>query len=180
MRTLKLLLLIVLSTGFLMSIGCKKGDTGPAGPAGPDSVYYSKWTALSMKDEGLDTSSTSPTDGYEIYDEDFPASGITSAILNKGAVLTYFQAIDNNNDTLIVNGADVFFDQYFYVGDIYLASAGADYTGAMFRYVAVPGTISVTSVSGEVKTYTAKELASMSYKAVAGLLNISATGSKLK
>ena len=173
MRTLKLLLLLALFTGFFMSISCKKGDTGPAGPAGPDSVRYSGWITLQTPYVGQDNNNDS------VWQQSITASAITSSVLAKSSIMGYVLVPDFiTGDSSIVD-ANLYVTQFFNVGSIDIVSS-FDASGVQYRYVIIPGKIATTDASGQVKTYTAKDLASMNYKAVAGLLNISATGSKLK
>jgi hypothetical protein len=178
---------------FMMTACSKKGDTGPAGPTGPagadgaagasgtDSIQYSTWTPLSMTgwiDANNDTS----------YTDTLIAAALTSAVLNQGVVVGYFQFLDNNNDTIIVNASTLISEAYA-IGKIELYSgapqpstnsSGVDYTGYNYRYVVVPGSIAVTSTTGPTKTYTRDQIKTMSYSTLTHLFNIPPKGSHLK
>jgi hypothetical protein len=65
-----------------------------------------------------------------------------------------------------------------YSGAVYAKSSARDYSGFNYRYVIIPGKISISSVSGQ--TFTVDQLKTMSYQEVSKLLNISSTGSTLK
>lgn len=177
MKKLKLFSLLVLVTGCVTMIGCSKGNTGPAGPVGPDSVQYSNRAPLSMIrriDARADTS----------YSQTIVARAITSAILNKGAVVGYLQGVGTAGDTIIVNAATVM-GEYFAVGRIELYSgapyasnsAGVDYSRYNYRYVIVPAKIATSKASGSLQSYTPAQLKTLSYAEATKLLNIPSQGS---
>lgn len=165
---LKLGLLATLTTGFLMIMSCKKGDTGPAGPAGPDSVMYSNWITLNM---------TGVTDGTDsLYYQTITAKSITADIINKGSVLTYLLVSDPLSGDSSVIAGNLALEEHFLVGSINLYSS-ITYTGYLYRYVVVPAKISVTSANGAVVTYTREQLSKMDYSTLSSLLHVPAKGS---
>jgi hypothetical protein len=176
-KKLKLFCVLALATGCVMMIGCSKGSTGPAGPAGPDSVTYTKWAPLSMTRLIGTQQDTS-------FEQIITAPAITSAVLSKGAVLGYLMAKNSNGDTLVVNSSTLMSEFFLvgkidlYSGAVYAKSSARDYSGFNYRYVIIPGKISISSVSGQ--TFTVDQLKTMSYQEVSKLLNISSTGSTLK
>lgn len=84
----------------------------------------------------------------------------------------------------IVN-ATLALNEYFLVGKIDLVAYGSDPSGLDYRYVIIPGKISVNNASGAVHTYTPAELSQLNYTTLTGLLNIPAksggniTGAKI-
>jgi hypothetical protein len=175
-KNLKVLLFAGVATCliFILSTGCKKGDKGDTGPAGPDSVQYSAWKTLTMDYEG------STSAGDSVFGQTITASGITTAILNKGSVIGYMLVDDPfTGDSSVVN-ASLALQEYFAVGKIDLLSFGVDYSGYKYRYVIVPANVSVTSADGTVETVTAEQLKTLSYADLTKKLGITAQGSKLK
>ena len=173
MRNLKLLVLAALTTGFFLTISCKKGDTGPAGPAGPDSVMYSSWTALTF-DKVYDQ-----TTGDSAYAATVTAPQITTKVLNTGSVVGYLLLPDPvTGDSSAVNAIN-YVTEYFTPGyvDIY---AGADFSGIYYRYVIIPGKITITDSKGNPLTYTSDQMKKMDYTTLTGLLSIPAKGSGSK
>jgi hypothetical protein len=168
-------LFLMASVIILGMLSCKKGDVGPAGPAGPagavgaagapgpDSILTSSWMAVSMTD------TTFNSNPYFI--EEIPAQAITQRILDNGIVLGYLQYLDANNGTNIFNASEAVNVTYS-LGNVELLS-GTDWTGVFnFRYVVVPGTLTVGNsiVSGPAKGLTKSELQKMNYKDVQKLL----------
>src|SRR6185437_3643839 len=139
---------------------CKKGDTGPAGktgPAGPDSVSTSAWIPLSMKDSTINSNT--------YYIQEIPAPAITQRILDSGIILSYLHYIDATTGTNIFNASEAVNVTYS-VGNVEVLSSGIDWTGVFdFRYVIVPGTLTIgNSVgSGPAKGLTRSELQNMNY-----------------
>jgi len=172
LKPLAIVSALALSAIYIAMTGCKKGDTGPQGPAGPDSVSYSKWTALAMTDKGRDKDTTSPTYGLEIYEQIIAAPAITSAIINKGMILTYMQSKDAHGDTIVVN-AENLLSEVFHIGKIDAQSAGVNYSGINFRYVVIPGNILTTKYAG----LTPQQIKSMNYLTITKDLNIPANKS---
>jgi hypothetical protein len=76
----------------ILSVSCKKGDTGPAGPAGTANVMYSDWfTPASYKKDTVFGAY-----GFN-YDKAEPA--ITQSIADSGTVITYGK-LDGYNQTI--------------------------------------------------------------------------------
>ncbi len=154
---------------FFMS-GCSKGSTGPAGPkgpAGPDSILYTSWITLSTP---LNTTDS-------LYEEAITASSLTSAILSNGVVDSYI-GFPNSGDTVAINiydpqlqAIDGLISQFLFVGEIDLAATG-DYSGALYRYVLIPGSILTTSTF---KQYTKEQIKAMDFSTVTKLLNTAKT-----
>jgi len=172
-RNLKLLLLAALTTGFFMTMSCKKGDTGPAGPAGPDSVMYSNWTNLSF------SKVYDQTTGDSAYGATVTAPQITSKVLSTGSVVGYL-LLQNplTQDSSIVNAIN-YVTEYFSVGNIDIF-AGADFSGIPYRYVIIPSKITITDSNGNPLTYTSDQIKKMDYTTLTGLLSIPAKGSGSK
>ncbi len=163
MKSLKLFTFIA-SISVIGIFGCQKGATGPAGPkgpAGPDSVFHSAWITLNTPFNATDS----------LYEEVITASGLTSSILDNGVVLSYI-GNPNGSDTAVLTIAEASIlygpiSQELHVGKINLY-ATSDYTGALYRYVFLPGTILTGRMNGSV--YTKQQLQSMSYSEVQNLL----------
>ena len=168
MRNLKLCVFVLLTTGFFMTMSCKKGDTGPAGPAGPDSVMYSNWITLAM-------TGTTDGNGDSVYYQSITAKAITSDALNKGSVIGYLLVNDPlSGDSSVIN-ASLALEEHFLVGSISILSS-VTYSGYQYRYVVVPSKVAVTSSDGTVHTYTSRQLSLMDYSTLTGLLHVPATG----
>ncbi|HVU58566.1 MAG TPA: hypothetical protein VHD83_26070 [Puia sp.] len=173
MRNLKLLLLTTLTLGFFMTMSCKKGDTGPAGPAGPDSVMYSNWATLSF------TGSYDQTYQDSVWLASVTAPQITAKVLNTGSVVGYFLLPDPaTGDSSIVNAIN-YVTEYFTPGYIDILATG-DFSGIQYRYVIIPGKITITDDKGNPQTYTSDQIKKMDYTTLTGLLNIPAKGSGSK
>ncbi|MBS1601224.1 MAG: hypothetical protein JST42_01055 [Bacteroidetes bacterium] len=161
MRKLKILTLVSLIAGAaLMSVGCSKSNNNSS--SNKDSVMYSAWQSFNMKYEGQDNNNDS------VYDQTVTASSITQSILDKGSVVVYIA--DGSGD--YANAADAGFSVTFGLGQIYISTFGAIPSGWTFRYVIIPGNISVTS-QGSVRTYTPNQLKAMTYDQASGILDIS-------
>lgn len=154
--------------------GCSKGSAGPAGPAGatgsagPDSIIYTSWITLSTP---LDTTDS-------LYEETITANALTSATLNSAVVESFVGLVQNSGDTAIFNIYDPqlqaivgLFSQALFVGEIDIAATG-DYTGVLYRYIIVPGSILTTSTF---KQYTKEQIKTMSYTTVTKLLKEATT-----
>ena len=148
----------------LLAISCsKKGDTGPAGPpgpAGPDSVSYSAWTALNLVYNTTDS----------LFEQTIAAPAITQAVLDKGIILSYVEFTDQGGNTNVFNASELVYVTYS-VGSISIASLNG-YTGLQFRYVIVPGTVSLNSIKPMYKGYSQADLEKMGYQAAMGTLGI--------
>jgi hypothetical protein len=173
MKNLKLLSVLV-ALFALAVVGCKKGDTGPkgdtgaAGPAGPDSILYSAWISLNTPFNSTDS----------LYEQAITATGLTSAILSKGVVESYV-GFPNNGDTAVFNIYDPqlqttngLFSQILFVGEIDVY-ATADYTGELYRYVLIPGSVVTNGYKG--KVYTKEELRTMTFSQIQKTFNLSSS-----
>jgi hypothetical protein len=155
----------------LTFIGCTKGDTGSkgaTGAAGPDSVQYSSWISLNTPYNSTDS----------LYEQSLSATGLTSAILSKGVVESYV-GFPNNGDTAVLNIDDPqlqsdygLFSQILFVGQIDIYATG-DYTGDLYRYVLIPGSIVTNGYNG--KVYTKEELRNMTYAQIQKTFKASAS-----
>ena len=176
-----------------MFVSCSKtGPTGPAGATGaagsngangaigatgPDSVQYSPWITVQME-SSLDIY------GNAIFIDTIQASAVTSAIINQGAVLGYLYsptllAAGDSTISSVDNAFINFLAELPKPGMIILYSSN-DYSGYQYRYVLVPGKISVSSSSGQVNSYTPAQLRTMNYSTLSGALSIPAKGNSLK
>lgn len=174
MRNLKLCFLAIMTTGFFMTMSCKKGDTGPAGPAGPDSVYYSNWKALST------SKVYDQTTGDSAYAGTVTAPLITSRTMNTGIVIGYILLKDPlTGDSSAINAIN-YMQEYFTPGYIDILSFAGDLTGIPYRYVIIPSKVVVTGSDGKVQTYSSAQMNQMDYTTLTGLLNIPTKGSGSK
>jgi hypothetical protein len=173
------------------------GATGPQGPAGTANVIYSSWFNASTGSGWADTTvnwffSTTATINRNIFN----APGITSAIMNQGVVLVYYN--ENVPPFRLVPlpwSAQYNATQSFTMGFlpdigkliVYQQFLVAPFTPTpnnvistdQFRYVLIPGGVAggrgtstevVVDINGQ--TYTETELKNMSYHDVCTLLNI--------
>ena len=169
MKNLKLLTILA-AFASILAIGCSKGSAGPAGPAGSANVLHSAWVTLNTPYNATDTD----------YEEALTASAITSRIVDSGVVLSYIGypgGAPNGTDTAVftLSDASTFFGPItvdFYVGGIYIYSLD-DYTGFLYRYVIVPGSILTNSAF---KQYTKAQLKTMPYSTVQQLLSTATAG----
>ncbi len=171
MKNLKLLSVVSFLIIFAI-VSCSKGTTGPAGPkgpAGPDSVLYSAWITLNTP---LNTTDS-------LYEEVITAAGLTASILDNGVVLSYVgfpgsgtsgtdTAVFSISESSTLNAP---ISQALFVGEIDLYAL-SDYTGVLYRYVLIPGTI-ITNGIGGVK-YTKQQLQTMTYSQVRKIVSASA------
>jgi hypothetical protein len=170
MKNLKLLSVLVAFSA-LAIVSCKKGDTGPkgaTGPAGPDSILYSAWIPLNTQFNTTDS----------LYEQSITASGLTGSILSTGVVESYV-GFPNNGDTAVFNIYDPqlqatngLFSQLLFVGEIDVYATG-DYTGELYRYVLIPGSVLTNGYNG--KVYTKEQLKTMSYSQIQKTFNVSSS-----
>lgn len=177
MKNLKLLSVLSLVV-MLAIVSCSKtGSTGPAGPkgpAGPDSVLHSAWISLNTP---LNTNDS-------LYEAVITASGLTSDILDNGVVLSYIGfpgSGTSGTDTAVFSISEASnlvapISQALYVGEIDLFAI-SDYSGTLYRYVLIPGTIVTNGIAG--KKYTKQDLQKMSYADIQKILGVS-TGASAK
>ena len=163
MKNLKLFIVLFAGIAFAV-IGCSKGTTGPAGPpgpAGPDSVMHSAWITLATPFNTTDSA----------YEQSITANAITQSIIDNGLILTYLD-LGGPGDGQIFPTASVGFavGENYRVGFIDIFSS-SNLTGTGFRYIIVPGTVSINKViSGPAKGLTKQQLMQMSYKDVEDLV----------
>jgi hypothetical protein len=188
MKKLKLFLFVFIGLAFVTIVGCSKsttgpkGDTGPAGPAGPagaGTVTYSAWTTLAMTIANTQANSSGGIDTF--YTQTITAPAITSAIIDQGVILAYIGipgGATNGTDTAIfsISEASTFyglFTQQFSPGEIDLFSLDFDYSGALYRYVIIPG--SIAAGNSILKGYTKEQLKAIDYATLKKALGISDT-----
>ena len=167
---LKFLLVAAAVIGFVSLMGsCKKTTTTQV--VSSDSVYYSAWIPLVMAEQPGDST----------WLQTVSAPQVTDAIVNNGAVLGYFLTANFSNDSASIDvTSDPDFEQLVSIGTIQLFDEYDDIQQYVpdYRYVVVPGTISVTDITTkEVHVYTPTELKSMPYSQVSAILNIPSKGS---
>jgi hypothetical protein len=168
MKNLKLFSILAAFVAFMV-IGCSKGNTGPAGPAGNANVLHSAWITLSTTFNATDSD----------YEESLTASAITSAIIDSGVVLSYLGipgGAPNGTDTAVFSISEAStlispISQELYVGGIYIYAL-SDYTGYLYRYVIIPGSVLTT---GAFKQYTKAQIKTMSYSTIQKLIGTSVT-----
>jgi hypothetical protein len=177
MKNLKLASLLLMVSALIIT-GCSKsagpaGPTGPVGPAGPDSVSFSAWTQVNM-------TKTVGTNNDTFYVQNIAAPAVTQNVLDKSVILSYISFKDQAGATHVFNASELSNMEITYaVGTIQLLST-TDYsfsiTSWSYRYVIVPGTISVNGIiSGPVRGYTQAQLRSMNYQQIVKLFGLQAT-----
>lgn len=169
-----------MAVSFVAMVGCSKSNnsSGSSSSGSKDSVLYSNWIPLKLVLTGT------PSDS--VYEQKITASAITSAILSKGLVLVY--ANETGSGGQYVNPISdfgiyptfgpqvIYLDDYGYYGYLASQNVAAD----SCRYVIIPGTVSTTGISNNLKTYTPAQLQTLDYGTVSKMLNIPAQGSNLK
>jgi hypothetical protein len=191
LKNLSVFIYALLVMGLITMVSCTKtgpagatgatgatGAVGATGAAGPDSVQYSPWITLVTEGRTLDFY------GDSIYVDTIAAPGITSSILNSGAVIGYLYAntFVNPGDSSIINVDNpnlVEIVQTPEVGKIilYWSPNSQDYTGYQYRYVIIPGNIETTSTSGSGPTsYNPGQLKTMTYRDLDGILKMRTSG----
>jgi hypothetical protein len=153
--------------GGVTMISCSKSNNTTS--TAPANVLYSKWILLNMPYTGLDGNNDST------WEQAYPASGITSAIMDKGIVLTYILLGTTNAGDSIIQNADGLLSPYLSIGSIDLYTI-TNVNGAYFRYVIIPGGTATSSVSSPMKGYTPAQLKALSYPDAMKLLNTPASG----
>jgi hypothetical protein len=118
---------------------CKKTTTTVV----QDSVYYSAWSTLNMTQDIVSAGDT-------LYVQDITAPKITASVVSKGAVVAYYAYVSQSGDTTVLNEAELGYESgvTFSVGLIEVTGYGTDLSGALFRYVVIPGNVLVTSFNG--------------------------------
>jgi hypothetical protein len=160
-RKAKILFLAALAIGLVSMFSCSKSNNSTSTK---DSVYYSSWMTIAM----------SPTDGGDTaYTGTISASRITATILSSGAVLTYLGSpgFPGTGDTAAESAVDFGLYSTLVPGSIEIQSFGYlnDFTGALFRYVVIPGTVLETT------GLTRQQLKSMSFTEVTNTLHSAST-----
>lgn len=163
---------------FVAMVSCSKSNNNSgSGSSSKDSVLYSSWIPLQL----VLTGNTSDSD----YEQKITASGLTSSVLSKGLVLVY--ANETGSGGQYVNYVSdfgiyptfgpqvIYLDAYGTYGYQISQNTVVD----SVRYVLIPGSISTTSVSGNLQTYTPSQLQQLDYSTVSKILNIPAHGSTL-
>ena len=154
MRKLKIFFLaaLIISLGAVTLTSCTKNNTTKVTT---DSVYSSHWVTLAMTYNATDTA----------YEQTFTNSGITQNVVNQGIVLGYLGYVASAGDTVAEVASDYQLFTVFSANTILLQSFVGDYSGALYRYVIVPGGV----LAGT--KLTPQQLKSMSYTEVTKLLN---------
>jgi hypothetical protein len=147
MKNLKLFSMLLMVSAFVIT-GCSKsagpaGPKGPVGPAGPDSVSFSAWTQFNM-------TKTVVSAGDTLYVQNITAAAITQSVLDRSVILSYVSFKDQGGLTHVFSASELTNMEVTYaVGSIQLVST-SDFsfsiTGWSYRYVIVPGTISVNGI----------------------------------
>jgi hypothetical protein len=160
-RKVKILFLAAFVIGAVSMFSCSKSNNSTSTK---DSVYYSPWQTVSME----------PTDaGDTAYTGTISASKITASILNSGAVLTYLgdAGFPGTGDTAAESAVDFGLYSTLVPGSIEIQSFGYlnDFSGTLFRYVVIPGTVLETT------GLTRQQLKSMSFTEVTNTLHSAST-----
>lgn len=168
MRKLKIFFLAVTVIGFVaLSGGCKKTYTTVV--QSKDTVSTSGWLTIS------DTIYYDNV-GDTVYQETFTNSRVTQAIVSDGIVLGYLGAA-SGGDTAAALASEYAVYTTYDVGSVTIDSYPADengtgdWTGSLFRYVIVPGSVLATN------NLTKQQAKSMSYTAITKLLSTAKTSS---
>ena len=168
MKNYRLLLALLLVPATMTMFSCTKNNNTTV--VKTDSVYYSAWNVLNMAETD---------NGDTLFYQDFNNAAITLNIINKGAILGYFAYIPQQGDTVLLPASDAL-AQFFDVGVIEVQSTVQFITSdnLLYRYVLVPGTVSINSVGtgGTPKTYTVNDLKKMSYSQVTAILGMPSSG----
>ncbi len=147
------------------------GDPGPQGPAGPAgqpgasgtaNVFYSDWITIRLQN----------TSEPELFVQDIAAARITQEVVDKGAVLMYYEFAG------FVYPLPLSPLWYNYAaGRILLLSEVKEPVGKRVRYVIIPGGSAAGRVAGgTVAGYSLEALQKMSYEQVVKLFRIPAEG----
>jgi hypothetical protein len=161
------------------------GPAGPQGPAGTANVIYSAWaTPSNWRDTVLSN------DNHRIGTVTAPS--LTAAVINNGAILTYYRNTFGANDgpfplpvTTSIFGTIVTISHVPAAGRMHYTAYSFDGLGNSitpssreYRYVLIPGAVAGGRlVSGPAAGYTIAQLKGMSYTQVASMFNIPANGS---
>jgi len=177
---LKIVLFAAMVVSFGAIVSCSKSNNNNNSGSGShsDSVLYSNWIPLHLVITGT------PSDS--VFEQKITANALTQTVLNKGLVLVY--ANESGSGGKFINYVSDFgIYPTFGVQAIYLDaynSAGYQLSTNQIvdsvRYVIVPGSVSTTSASGNLQTYTPSQLRQLDYSTVTKDLNIPAQGSNLK
>jgi hypothetical protein len=133
-----------------------------------DSIYYSKWTTLSMTQDVVSAGDT-------LYIQDITAPKVTSAIISKGAVLGYYGYVTQSGDTAVFDEAELGYEAgvTFGTGIVEVTGYNVDLSGNLFRYVVIPGNVLTTSFNG----MTQQQLNKMSFTELQKVINNTQQGS---
>jgi hypothetical protein len=167
-RKLKIFFLAVTVIGFVaLSGGCKKTYTTVV--QSKDTVSTSGWLTINDSvyvDNLGDTS----------YQETFGNSHVTQAIVSDGIVLGYLGEA-SGGDTIAALASEYAVYTTYAAGSVTIDSypeddnGSGDWTGSLFRYVIVPGSVLATN------NLTKQQAKSMSYTAITKLLSTAKTSS---
>jgi hypothetical protein len=134
-----------------------------------DSIYYSAWSTLSMTQDVVSAGDT-------LYIQDITAPKITASVVSKGAVVAYYGYVSQSGDTAVFNEAELGYESgvTFAVGLIEVTGYNTDLSGALFRYVVIPGNVLTTSFNG----MTQQQLNKMSFTDLQKTINSAKQTSK--
>jgi hypothetical protein len=178
-RKMKIALLAAMTVSLVAMVSCSKSSnsSGGSSSSSKDSVLYSNWIPLKLV---LQTPASDSD-----YEQKITASALTTAVLGKGLVLVY--ANETGSGGQYVNYiSDFGIYPTFGPQAIYLDAYGTygyqisqNTVVDSVRYIIIPGTVSTTSVSGNLQTYTPSQLKTLDYSTVTQIFNIPAHGSSL-
>lgn len=176
---MKIVLLATMALSIVAMVSCSKSNnTGGSSSSGSkDSVLYSSWIPLHL----VLTGNVADSD----YEQKIAASALTSSVLSKGLVLVY--ANEAGSGGQYVNYVSDFgIYPTFGPQAIYLDAYGTygyqisqNTVVDSVRYIIIPGTVSTTSASGGLQTYTPSQLKTLDYSTVSQILNIPSHGSTI-
>jgi hypothetical protein len=167
-KNLKFLFVLAPVIGFIGMIGitgCSKSNN--SSPSTKDSIFYSAWLTLAPTYNTTDS-------GYE---QTITAGHLTQSILDHGTVTSYMKF---SNGTEVYDPTDFGLLPSYNLNAVDLFALG-DYTGVLFRYVIIPGTVETSSTangvrSGTARTFSSADIKSMTYAQVLKTFNIPADG----
>jgi hypothetical protein len=181
-RKLKIVLVAAMAVSLVAMVSCSKSNNSSGGSSSgsKDSVLYSNWIPLKLVH-----TSGNVNDSTSVYEQKITASALTSSVLAKGSVMVfaneatsggqYINPISDFGIYPTFGPQVIYLDAYGTYGYQISLNTVVD----SVRYVIIPGTVSTTSVSGSLQTYTPSQLKQLDYSTVSQILNIPAHGSSL-
>jgi hypothetical protein len=160
----------------LFTVSCTKtgakgdtGATGATGAAGPDSVYYSAPITLS-------STQTIDSSGNTVFVDTISAPELTASLVNTSTLEGYLDYPTGFGDSSYIPAGYLNLEQFPEVGKIVL-EAGGSFSGWIYRYVIIPGGVSISSANGKTVISPAA-LARMDYNTLMADLGVPVSSGK--